>query len=534
MALGDFSTYFQPSTNTVNTDTKTFNYNTEKRKVDNRRRAAESLRSLVAQPTRSDYVRSGDFIGYTGSNGWDALAKVAAGVMANKADEQAAEREETLDATSRAALAERLAAMDKRETRPEGVINDADVPVALVSNEVIARPLPSEPQKADVSPLVAALVSRSAPSAGAGRGVVNEKPGDRVKAMEAEEQKRRHGGTSGSLRRLAYVAPGEEPPASNSGASGSWDAPAAPAASPFSRVLAAPAPAAPVQPPQRTELPVPPAAPQQPAPQGTSKFSTEVPQKSVGQQISELQDIARTGPLGEQLAQQQLTQMFGPKANEFEYIRQKIGDNEQVIAVNKRNPAQRMVVSGVPEGAQASVAQQRLDFDQAEAARKTEKERTEKKLTDAKALSNLESTMAGITQLKGEIKNATGASGKFANWVTEKTGIATDSSEARAKLKTLGASLFLSSVDQMRGLGALTEAEGKKLVDQWGALDPDRMSAKSLTSEMDRIFGELSASHQRYIAANGDPRASSQPSAPAAGRAPARGARVTGPESFGL
>lgn len=59
-----------------------------------------------------------------------------------------------------------------------------------------------------------------------------------------------------------------------------------------------------------------------------------------------------------------------------------------------------------------------------------------------------------------------------------------------AKLDTFKAQTFLPMVQSMKGMGALSDAEGKKLTDAVGALDP-KMSEKEFTKSLDRIEGQL-------------------------------------------
>ncbi len=66
----------------------------------------------------------------------------------------------------------------------------------------------------------------------------------------------------------------------------------------------------------------------------------------------------------------------------------------------------------------------------------------------------------------------------------------------RAELDALKAQVFLPMVQSMKGLGALSNAEGQKLTDAIGALDP-RMSEDGFSSSLDRIIGDLKSYRDR-------------------------------------
>lgn len=65
-----------------------------------------------------------------------------------------------------------------------------------------------------------------------------------------------------------------------------------------------------------------------------------------------------------------------------------------------------------------------------------------------------------------------------------------DAANFEAKLDTFKAQTFLPMVQSMKGMGALSDAEGKKLTDAVGALDP-KMSEKEFTKSLGRIEGQL-------------------------------------------
>jgi hypothetical protein len=75
----------------------------------------------------------------------------------------------------------------------------------------------------------------------------------------------------------------------------------------------------------------------------------------------------------------------------------------------------------------------------------------------------------------------------------------TDAADFEAQLETLQSQQFLSAVSQMKGMGALSENEGKKLASSIGALNIS-MSDKALKTELDRIY-EVTAKARDKMAA---------------------------------
>ncbi|MEN9885698.1 MAG: hypothetical protein RL758_276 [Pseudomonadota bacterium] len=71
-----------------------------------------------------------------------------------------------------------------------------------------------------------------------------------------------------------------------------------------------------------------------------------------------------------------------------------------------------------------------------------------------------------------------------------------NSANFEAELEALKAQTFLPMVEKMRGTGALSDAEGKKLAAAVGALDP-KMSTKEFRESMGRVMSDLEASRAR-------------------------------------
>lgn len=67
-----------------------------------------------------------------------------------------------------------------------------------------------------------------------------------------------------------------------------------------------------------------------------------------------------------------------------------------------------------------------------------------------------------------------------------------DSQTVKAKIETLKSQSFLNEVEKMKGLGALTEAEGQRLVSAIGSLDRD-MPEKAFIAELNKIKGYMTS-----------------------------------------
>lgn len=67
-----------------------------------------------------------------------------------------------------------------------------------------------------------------------------------------------------------------------------------------------------------------------------------------------------------------------------------------------------------------------------------------------------------------------------------------DAQTVKAKIETLKSQSFLNEVEKMKGLGALTEAEGQRLVSAIGSLDRD-MPEKAFVAELNKIKGYMTS-----------------------------------------
>jgi len=82
------------------------------------------------------------------------------------------------------------------------------------------------------------------------------------------------------------------------------------------------------------------------------------------------------------------------------------------------------------------------------------------------------------------------------NPVTGKSLAGTDAANFNAELDAMKAQVFLPMVQSMKGMGALSNAEGQKLTDAIGALDTN-MSEGAFRQSLGRIIGDLTAYKSR-------------------------------------
>jgi hypothetical protein len=77
-----------------------------------------------------------------------------------------------------------------------------------------------------------------------------------------------------------------------------------------------------------------------------------------------------------------------------------------------------------------------------------------------------------------------------------------DSANFQAELNTFQSQAFLPMVAQLKGMGALSDAEGKKLTAAVGALDP-KMGEKAFRDSVKRITDDMDAARKRMVGGSG-------------------------------
>ena len=86
----------------------------------------------------------------------------------------------------------------------------------------------------------------------------------------------------------------------------------------------------------------------------------------------------------------------------------------------------------------------------------------------------------------------------------------------QAELETFKSQAFIPAVAQLKGMGALSDAEGKKLSAAVGALDPN-MGEKAFRDSIARIMKDMEAARARVVSSQRPARRATDQPAPAAG-----------------
>lgn len=115
-------------------------------------------------------------------------------------------------------------------------------------------------------------------------------------------------------------------------------------------------------------------------------------------------------------------------------------------------------------------------------------------LTKASQIASFD-TMLGTLDRLGKhpgLKNSVGLIGALP------TVPGSDSANFQAELNTFQSQAFLPMVAQLKGMGALSDAEGKKLTAAVGALDP-KMGEKAFRDSVKRITDDMDAARKRMV-----------------------------------
>lgn len=119
---------------------------------------------------------------------------------------------------------------------------------------------------------------------------------------------------------------------------------------------------------------------------------------------------------------------------------------------------------------------------------------------------SIDDTIATFQRLKSHpgLKAAVGVKNPMKGALGFYTVPGTDAADFEAELDTAKAQTFVPMVQQLRGMGQLSDAEGKKLTDAIGALST-KMSEGAFRSSMDRIIMKLTAASKRAKGVAGSP-----------------------------
>lgn len=122
-------------------------------------------------------------------------------------------------------------------------------------------------------------------------------------------------------------------------------------------------------------------------------------------------------------------------------------------------------------------------------------------LTKNSQIASFDTMLGTLGRLKQHpgLKRSVGTTGMFP------TMPGSDSANFQAELNTFQSQAFIPMVSQLKGMGALSDAEGKKLTAAVGALDP-KMGEQAFRESVDRIITEMEAAKARVSGGSVQPK----------------------------
>lgn len=114
-------------------------------------------------------------------------------------------------------------------------------------------------------------------------------------------------------------------------------------------------------------------------------------------------------------------------------------------------------------------------------------------MTKQSQLASFDTMIGTLNRLRTHkgLANATG----MMNYLPDRKG--SDVSNFKAELESFKSQAFIPMVSQLKGMGALSDAEGKKLTAAVGALDTDVMSEAAVRESISRIIADMKAAKAR-------------------------------------
>lgn len=149
----------------------------------------------------------------------------------------------------------------------------------------------------------------------------------------------------------------------------------------------------------------------------------------------------------------------------------------------------------------ATIAREDNDIKRAELELKRDALIEKRDTTKREKTSEAEGALATADQTLATVEKLTKHPGlsSAAGWQASFPTVAgTDARDFEGQLEVLKSQAFLAQVPQMKGLGALTEAEGNRLVSAIGNLDI-KQSEKSLRKNLDEIGNTFRAARERMV-----------------------------------
>ena len=152
------------------------------------------------------------------------------------------------------------------------------------------------------------------------------------------------------------------------------------------------------------------------------------------------------------------------------------------------------------------IKKEELQIKLAEKKKEIEEAKREKKFQQDNNIKSIDTSIGTISRmLQGsKLESAAGVSANFP------TVAGSDASDFEADLETLQSQAFLGEIGKMKGMGALSENEGKKLAQAIGALTINQ-SDKKLRLELERIRKVMETAKKSLVSKYGPERRTQQP-----------------------
>jgi hypothetical protein len=234
-------------------------------------------------------------------------------------------------------------------------------------------------------------------------------------------------------------------------------------------------------------------------------------------QIPEQYDPAYVAQAGQQSMTELQRIEAGYKAKGFDLDVQKfdetVRNNKEQTAVQVRG--QNMTSATAAAGRSVSMRGQDMSDDRARDFNGTRVEENRLKreqkndvldMTKASQVASFETMLGTLDRLSKHegLSNSVGLVGKFPTLPGSK------SANFQAELDTFQSQAFIPMVSQLKGMGALSDAEGKKLTAAVGALNPN-MGEAAFRESIGRITTDMVAAKNRVSGKSGAPRPPAAP-----------------------
>jgi len=205
---------------------------------------------------------------------------------------------------------------------------------------------------------------------------------------------------------------------------------------------------------------------------------------------------------GAKLADAIIARDFAPAEWDFQKV--KVGDNESLVAVNKRDPTQMRTIMGAPVDGAPSIAAQRLQLEKDKFDYEKSQKQGDKNIAAQGAANTLDAVRAETMELftpdksgKTAFDKASGPLSRVSTAITAATGYVTDAAEARQKIEGVQAKAVSAYLSELRASGmspsalANTEGEVKRAVAARFNVDPTKQTVPEMQRQTELFLNYL-------------------------------------------